>query len=190
MIIVNNVLVDPLLLKKDTYFTCNLKLCKGACCVFGDAGAPLELNEIDIIKEYLDEIKPFMQKKLAKLITAENFFEIDPTGDFVTALNNNKECVFVFFENQVAYCAIERSFLFKKIPFRKPLSCHLYPIRVEKNNYFKKIYYHCWDICNRSQTIGNQNKFHILDFLKDALIRGFGKSWYSILYKRLSGNNL
>lgn len=184
MILIENVLVDPVLLQKNTFFCCDVLVCKGACCVAGDAGAPLEMEEIIFIQDHLDDIKPFMQSQIAEYINTENFFDYDADGNLVTALHNGKECVFAYFHENIAYCAIESAFMLRKISFRKPISCFLYPIRVETNGYFKKIIYHRWDICRCAIKKGQQSGCHILHFLKEALQQKFGKKWYILLYQK------
>ena len=127
---VENVLVRPEIM--DTHFSCDIEKCKGACCTIeSEFGAPLLDEEIPIIKEILENVFPYLPGEQVNLIKKDGFYH-NNNGDLMTNSINKKECVFVYFENAVAKCAIEKSFLTGKISFRKPVSCHLFPIRVTK----------------------------------------------------------
>lgn len=184
MIIVGDVLV-PEDLKSKQYFCCNLQKCKGACCVLGDAGAPLEPEEIEEIQNALPKIRPFMQKVAAEAINEDNLFDYDHEGNLVTALIHDKECVFAFFEGGIAFCAIEKAFLQKQITFRKPISCHLYPIRITKDGAFKKLTYHKWDICHDAVELGRNQKILLIDYIREPLKRKFGREWMIMLHDAL-----
>lgn len=184
MIIIEDVII-PEEFRGDLYFCCDLTRCKGACCVAGDAGAPLEKEETDALIEYLDFIRPYMQKEAAELITRENLFDFDHEGNMVTALLNDRECIFANFESGVAVCAIEKAYNAKKIPIRKPVSCFLYPIRVSKEGSFRKINYHRWDICIPAVEKGLSKKVKLIDFLRVPLKEKFGRDWYTLLYNAL-----
>lgn len=184
MIIIDDVLV-PVEFKKNLHFCCDLKKCKGACCVAGDAGAPLEDWEVDKIQESLQKVKPFMQKEIADNIDENSVFDFDMDGNLVTSLHNSKECVFTFFEQGIAYCAIEKAYNLKLIDFRKPISCYLYPIRVEKTSNFRKISYHRWDICQFAIEYGNNNKIKLVDFIKNPLKEKFGRDWLKLFYETI-----
>lgn len=185
MKIIDDVLVPAELHKVN--FCCDLRKCKGACCVAGDAGAPIEAEEIELIQEYLEAIKSFMQPKAAEIINCDNLFDYDQDGNFVTALLNHKECVFTNFEAGIAYCAIEKAYQKRKIAIRKPISCFLYPIRVVKEGVFRKLVYHHWDICHSALEYGNNNKIRLVDFLQVPLREKFGKEWYKLFYKANKG---
>jgi len=163
-------------------FCCDLKKCKGACCVAGDAGAPLDPEEIAFIQDALEHIKPFMQNHAAMIIHPDNVFDYDQDGNLVTALLDDTECIFTYFEKGVAFCAIEKAYLQKKISFRKPISCFLYPIRVTKEGGFQKINYDKWGICRSAIEHGNNHKIRLIDFLKVPLIAKFGKEWYKLFH--------
>ncbi len=165
----------------ETPFSCNLEACKGACCVEGDSGAPLKREEIQIIQEYLPIIEKYLPEKSKKIIFEHGFYYVDNDGDQVTQLHNNKECVFAFFENDIAHCAIENAFIKDNFPFRKPLSCHLYPIRLTAYASFTAINYHSWDICIPARIKGNTEKIAVYQFCKEALCRKFGNNWYNNL---------
>ncbi len=187
--------IDNTILSLDviqTPFFCNLSVCKGACCVEGDSGAPLENSEIETIKENIHIIEKYLPEKSKKLINESYFYYIDSENDKVTQLNQNKECVFVYFEEDIAKCAIETAYNNDKIPIKKPISCHLYPIRVKKYPLFFALNYHSWDICISARTQGQIKNIYVYDFCKDALCRKFGKDWYNKLMQALeyiSNNN-
>ena len=114
----------------EKHFFCDLKSCKGACCVEGDSGAPLEDYELQKLKEIYNKIKPYMQKAGIKKVKKSGLAVYDEEGDLTTSLINNKECVFVTEENGISFCAIEKAYLEGKTDFKKPISCHLFPIRI------------------------------------------------------------
>lgn len=160
-------------------FVCQLDKCKGACCVGGDAGAPLEETEIAIIEKELEAIKPFMDAEGLSLLSEKGFWEIDEEGDKSTTCRAGGECVFVYY-NQTGYasCAIEEAWNQRKTNFRKPISCHLYPIRAKQYGEYTALNYHDWEICADACKAGNELKIPVYEFLGEALTRKFGKSWY------------
>jgi hypothetical protein len=162
----------------EKYFQCELSKCKGACCVYGDSGAPIEVNEITSIQKSFDLIKPFLSEKSLETIRIHDFYYVDSDGDTVTQLNHNKECVFTFFEDGIAYCAIEKAYFTNKIEIRKPISCFLYPIRLTKYSSFIAVNYHPWDICKFAVENGRKNGIRIFETCKDALCQYFGEEWY------------
>jgi hypothetical protein len=170
---------------RDVYFCCNLKQCKGACCVEGDAGAPLEEEEISFLEDYIDSIKPFMVEKGINEVEVTGVFDYDADGKFVTPLVNGNECSFVYLEEGIARCAIEKAFSAKMIPFPKPLSCHLYPIRVSQVGNQDALNYHKWRICNKALINGMNLKTPLYRFLEEPLIRKYGRTWYNQLLKLL-----
>jgi len=181
MIIIDDVLVSDDL--KEVYFACNLKACHGDCCVEGDAGAPLEESEIAILEDYLDEIKPYMTDKGLAVIEQYGVFDYDVDGEFVTPLVDGRECAFVYFENGMALCAIEKAWVEHKIDFQKPVSCHLYPVRLDKVGENIAVNYHKWSICKPALEFGKQEGVPLYRFLKTPLIRKFGADWYAKLAK-------
>ncbi len=173
---------------RDVFFCCDLDKCKGACCVDGDAGAPLEEEEISLLEDYIDEIKPFMTPEGIIEIASIGVFDYDPDGKFVTPLIKGCECAFVYFENGIVRCAIEKAFQEKKIPFPKPLSCHLYPIRLsELKDGTEAVNYHKWSICRKALDNGKKLNLPLYLFLKDPLIRKFGRAWYNKLSRLIEG---
>ena len=175
MLVVDNVFIPDDIFNE--HFACDLSFCKGSCCIEGDAGAPLEEEEISILEDYLDEIKPYMFEKGIEIITYSGVFDYDVEGGLVTPLVDDKECAFVYFEKDIAKCAIEKAYFEKKIDFQKPISCHLYPIRVTKNNGLDTLNYHKWEICNSARLNGKSLKNSLFDYLKIPLSRKYGKEW-------------
>jgi hypothetical protein len=179
MFIVDEILVSDEL--KYTYFTCNLKACHGDCCVEGDAGAPLEEEEISILEDNIENIKPYMTKEGIEIIEQYGVFDYDTDGEFVTPLVNNRECAFVYFKNNIAFCAVEKAWLEGKIKFQKPVSCHLYPVRIDKVGDRTAVNYHRWSICVPALKYGRDTTTPLYKYLKIPLIRKFGEKWYQKL---------
>ncbi len=177
--------VDGILLSEDifeSYFVCDLSACKGACCVEGDSGAPLKLEEIGSIEENLKEILPFLSEEGRITIKERGVYEVDVDGDYVTTLNNGKECAFTTFdENGTALCGIEAAYRAGKTNFKKPISCHLYPIRVNELKHYSALNYHRWSICDSARECGAKLKIKIYQFAKEALIREYGEEFYEKL---------
>jgi len=184
MIILDEILISDDL--RDVHFCCDLQHCKGACCVEGDAGAPLEEEEISLLEDYIDTIKTFMVPKGIEAIENIGVFDYDADGKFVTPLVNGNECCFVYMENGIARCAVEKAFSEKAIPFPKPLSCHLYPVRISEVGKKDAINYHKWRICNKALENGMKLKLPLYRFLEESLIRKYGRTWYNRLVKMMS----
>jgi hypothetical protein len=184
MIQLDNTLISDDL--RDVHFCCDLQQCKGACCVEGDGGAPLEEEEISLLEDYIDAITPFMVKKGIDTVDGTGVFDYDAEGKYVTPLVFGNECCYVFFEEGIARCAIEKAFREKVIPFPKPLSCHLYPARIKTGKHGDKVNYHKWSICNKALENGMKLKLPLYKFLEDALIRKYGRAWYNKLVKLVS----
>lgn len=166
-------------------FACDLGCCHGACCVEGDAGAPLEPDEISLLEDYIREVIPFMTEKGIRVIEEHGVFDYDANGAFVTPLVHGKECVFVYFEGQTARCSIEKAFDEKRIPFRKPVSCHLYPVRITNYKMYEAVNYHRWSICDKALSRGKAEGISLYQFLKEALIRKYGEAWYDELCRQI-----
>lgn len=179
----NTIVSDDIVLVR---FACDLSKCKGACCVAGDAGAPLEEDEISLLEDHIGDILPFMTDRGKEVIIINGVFDYDATGKFVTPLVNDAECAYTNFSGDIAYCSIEKAFEERKITFRKPLSCHLYPLRIQSYSGFEAVNYHKWQICKPALKRGNCNDISLLYFLKDSLVRKFGKEWYEEL-KEIAG---
>ena len=163
----------------DEQFVCDLAKCKGECCISGDAGAPLEENELFEIEDAFPTIRNMLSEDGKKSIENYGLYTKDQDGDWVTPLvNGNKECAYVIFEKGVATCTFEKAHSEGKISFRKPISCHLYPIRIKKLKNYEAVNYDRWDICSAACTLGKTLKVPVYKFLKDALIRKYGAQWY------------
>ena len=183
MIIVDDVLVSDEL--KDVFFSCNLKACKGECCVAGDAGAPLDEEEISLLEDDIDEILPYVPEKGVEVIKRNGVFEYDMDGTYVTPLVNHEECAFVYKENGISFCSIEKAHLEGKTNFRKPISCHLYPVRLSKVGNAIAVNYHKWGICSPALVAGKANATPLYRYLEVPLVRRFGQKWYDKLIARL-----
>ena len=180
MLIVGNILVSEDILEKK--FVCDLNACKGACCVQGDAGAPLLDEETGILEEEYENFKAYLRPEGREAVSREGAFTIDSDGDLVTPLVGNKECAYTIFDtNGNASCGIEKAWLDGKTAFRKPISCHLYPIRVKQLVDIEALNYHSWDICKPACKCGSSLEVLVYRFLKDALIRAYGDVWFTQL---------
>lgn len=180
MIEVGHVLVHEDLIKND--FVCNLTKCKGICCVEGDAGAPLAANETNILKEILPKVKPYMTEAGIKAIEQQGTHVVDADGDLTTTcVDGNKECAYVTWENGITKCAIEKAFEQGEVDWKKPISCHLYPIRTTQYPEFEVLHYDRWHICHDACTFGKELGVPVYQFLKDPLTRKYGEEWYKEL---------
>ncbi|MDD4149039.1 MAG: DUF3109 family protein [Bacteroidales bacterium] len=181
MIDIDNKIVHFDILEKN--FICDLCKCKGICCVEGDAGAPLEEKEAEIIEQLLPIIYDRLTTEGKLAIDEKGVWMIDIEGDLTTTiLKNSGACVFVQYDNKgIAYCAIERAWEKGLVDFRKPISCHLYPIRVKKYNGFDAVNYNVWGICKDAIKLGDEKDVKIYQFLKEPLIRKYGEQWYEDL---------
>jgi len=184
MIVIDNTIVSDDI--KKICFVCDLSSCKGACCVEGDAGAPLDEDEISILEDSIDNILPFMRPEGVEEVNRNGVFDYDANGHYVTPLLNGNECAFVVFNDEsIAMCAIENAWKEGKTPFRKPISCHLYPIRLSRYKDFEAVNYHQWHICSPALEYGKKLKVPVHEFLKEALIRKYGERYYEQLIKQL-----
>lgn len=181
MIKVGDVLVSDDI--KDVEFVCHLEKCKGACCVEGDLGAPLEEDELPVMNEILEHVKPYLTPEGLKSIEQQGTYILDEDGDFSTPTIEGKECAYAHYDKQgVLKCGIEQAYLDGKISFKKPISCHLYPIRITKNKKgFEAVNYHKWDICSAACSYGKSLQVPLYKFLKEPLSRKYGEMWYKEL---------
>ncbi len=178
MIEVGNTIISQDIFEKE--FVCNLSACKGQCCIEGDAGAPLEEDEVDILNDLYPTLKPYLSNEGVEAIEKQGTTVIDIDGEKVTPLINNKECAYVIFdENRIAKCGIELAYEQGAIDFIKPISCHLYPIRIKKYHQFDALNYDRWSICHAACTLGEQLQVTILDFLETPLKRKYGDQWFA-----------
>ncbi|MDD2475894.1 MAG: DUF3109 family protein [Dysgonamonadaceae bacterium] len=168
----------------ETQFICDLNKCKGQCCVDGDSGAPLEKDEKDKINEILPVIWDELSPKAQALISKQGISYEDYDGELVTSIINGKECVFTYFDEQgVCKCVIDNAYREGRISVPKPISCHLYPIRLQKYREFTAVNYHKWSVCNPAVKLGQKEGVELYKFLKEPLIRKFGEKWYKDVYE-------
>lgn len=180
MIKVGEVLVSDDIAEKE--FVCNLEKCKGACCVEGDFGAPLEENELAILEEIYPAVKPYLSKAGIEVIEKEGTHTVDDEGELCTPIISGRECVYAIYDDKkVLKCGIEQAYLDGKIGFKKPISCHLYPIRITQKKNFEAVNYHKWHICSPACSLGKELQVPLYRFLKDPLIRKYGQTWYDEL---------
>ncbi|UII29379.1 DUF3109 family protein [Fulvivirga maritima] len=171
---------------KEKFFVCNIDKCKGACCVEGDLGAPLEESELQILDDIYEEVKPYLSEEGKKAISEQGRYILDDDDDFSTPTIDGKECAYaVYDEKGILKCGIEQAQLEGKISYKKPISCHLYPVRITKYDEFDALNYDRWDICDDACTLGSELQVPIYKFVKDALIRKYGEVWYDKLVKTI-----
>ena len=166
----------------EEYFFCDLSLCRGICCVEGEVGAPVEESEIVCLEKALPAIFDDLSPEAKNVIEKQGAVCRDPAGGFVTSIVDGADCVFTCYdENGFCRCALEKAFREGKIDFLKPVSCHLYPVRVTKYDGFRAINYHRWQVCEAAIDNGKKQDVKVYQFLKEPLIRKFGEEWYEML---------
>lgn len=163
-------------------FACDLSQCRGICCVEGNAGAPLEADEVDILEREYEAYRPYMTAEGIEAVERQGFMVVDADGDYTTPLINDAECAYARNENGVTLCAIEKAWLEGKTPFRKPISCHLYPIRlVYFSNGSIGLNYHRWSVCEPARRCGRKLGIPVYRALREPIIRRFGEEFYRAL---------
>lgn len=174
--------VDNTLLSEDLFekqFVCDLNACRGACCIEGDAGALLSMEEVGILEDIYEKVKPFLTEEGKASIEKNGVFYIDQDGDYVTMLNNGKECSFTTYDEKgIAKCGIEDAYRAGKVDFKKPMSCHLYPIRVTKLQELEALNYDKMKLCDPACTLGEQLKVKVYQFVKEPIIKKYGEEYY------------
>jgi len=166
----------------DEKFVCDLASCKGICCIEGDDGAPLEPEEVKIIEDLLPIIWNDLTEKSKEVIRNQGVSYIDDDGEPVTSIVNGAECVFTYTDSSgICKCAIEKAFREGKTDFYKPISCHLYPVRLQKYVDYTAVNYHRWSVCNCARKLGVNLQIPVYRFLKEPLIRKFGNEWFEQL---------
>jgi hypothetical protein len=180
MIEIGKTLISTELLEE--HFVCDLNKCKGECCIAGDYGAPLDKSELKEIEKYYPIVKPLLQERALKSIEEQGLYVKDDEGDWVTPLiNGNEECAFTIFENGIAKCSFEKAYYEGQIPWKKPISCHLYPVRIKKLKNYDALNYDRWDVCAPACKLGKSLKVPVYQFLKESLTRKYGEEWYKEL---------
>lgn len=166
----------------ETNFICDLAQCKGICCVEGDSGAPLEKSEIAELEKALPLIWDDLSPEAQAIIKKQGVAYIDCEGDIVTSIVNGKDCVFTCYDaDGTCKCAIEKAYRAGKLSFYKPVSCHLYPVRVTQYKDFRAVNYDRWKICKAAEILGQKEKLPLYKFLQEPLTRKFGSKWYQSL---------
>ncbi|KAA9345615.1 DUF3109 family protein [Adhaeribacter soli] len=179
IVLQNTVISDDV---RDKFFVCNLEKCKGACCVEGDLGAPLEEGELQILQDNYEQIKPYLSRKGREAIEEQGLYIKDWEGDFSTPTIKDRECAYAIYDESLTLkCGIEQAYLDGKISWKKPISCHLYPIRISKYDGFEALNYDKWGICSAACSFGEELGVPVYKFLKEPLVRKYGENWYNEL---------
>lgn len=177
---IDNVLVSTDIFTE--YFCCDLDACKGICCVEGDAGAPITIDEIAGIEDAIDTVWDDLSATAQAVIDKQGVAYTDRDGDLVTSIVGGKDCVFTCYEKGCCLCALERAWRAGKTAFCKPISCALYPIREKKlSNGMVALNYNRWDVCHDAVKKGNELRLPVYRFLRDPLVRRFGEDFYQQL---------
>ncbi|MDR2910391.1 MAG: DUF3109 family protein [Bacteroidales bacterium] len=163
----------------EEYFMCDLLKCKGNCCIEGDSGAFITSNEAAIIKQDYSSFEVYIPEEHIKEIKKQGYSVIDNDGDLVTPLVNNRQCVYSFNDEKgILKCSMEKAYFEGKTNFRKPVSCHLFPIRITEYEKFDAVNYQKLDICKPGIICGSSSKLPLFKFLKEPLIRKYGHEWF------------
>jgi hypothetical protein len=166
----------------ERFFCCNMSVCKGACCVEGESGAPLEKEEFELLQKILPALWNDLSPDAQEVIHKQGVGYIDRGGEFVTSIVDGKDCVFTCYdENGICKCAIEKAFREKRIDFLKPVSCHLYPVRVTNYTNYRAVNYHRWKVCRSAEILGEKEQIPLYRFLREPLIRKVGENWFDML---------
>jgi Protein of unknown function (DUF3109) len=181
MIQIGKTLISDDVLEKE--FVCNLSACHGACCIDGDAGAPLNKEELDVLKEIFPKIKSVLRPEGIKAIEEQGTYTTNDFGEYETTLIDEKDCAYVIFDGKTALCGIEQAYNQGIIDFKKPISCHLYPVRLREFNDFTAVNYDKWHICDDACALGKELQVPVYQFLKEPLIRKFGTAWFEKLHE-------
>jgi hypothetical protein len=161
----------------DACFACDLTQCKGACCIEGDSGAPLTEEEADMLAAGYQQFSEFLPEEHRQEIKKQGFSLTDRDGDLVTPLVANKQCAYSFYDGEILKCGIEKAWLAGRIPFRKPLSCQLFPVRISEYKHFDAVNYQQIEICRPGREYGLSRQIPLFRFLQDPFTRKYGKEW-------------
>lgn len=166
----------------ERFFCCDLTDCKGACCIEGDAGAPITEEEEKALKASLPFVKEYLPPQAMQVIEAQGVSYTDMEGDLVTSVIGNRDCVFCTYSaDGICLCALEKAFNDGKMPYVKPVSCHLYPVRITRYPNFTAVNYDRRKLCRGAEKKGAELKVRVYRFLEAPLIRYFGQEWYDEL---------
>jgi len=186
-------IIDDVLISQEIFtekFVCDLKKCKGACCVEGDSGAPVELEELSILEKEFANYQSYLTDEGRENIIKNGFAQYDEEDKmYKTTLNADGPCSYINYDHGIAVCGIEKAYLDGKTTFRKPISCHLYPIRVSNIGELKAINYEEWSICSDACTLGKSLKVPVYKFLKEPIERAFGEVFYEALDKEYQNDH-
>lgn len=188
MIVIDHTIISDDIAEE--YFVCDLLRCKGACCVEGTGGAPLKEEELTILRELYEDIEPYLTEKGKAVIKKYGAYVRDSDGDWTTPVIEGRECAYAYYdEHKILKCGIERAWKEGKVNFRKPVSCHLYPIRISKYEHYEALNYHHWHICSPACRNGDTLQVPLYRFLKESLIRKYGEVWYQKLEEAIEEKN-
>ena len=162
----------------ESHFVCDLNACKGACCVAGSSGAPVGEDERTVLQAIYPKVRPYLRPEGRAAIEAQGTYVKGADGEWETPLVEGEECAYVIFEGEKALCGIEAAYNAGAVDWKKPISCHLYPVRVREYTALTAVNYHRWHICDPACTLGDALKVPIYVFVKEALVRKFGEDWY------------
>ena len=163
----------------EKHFVCDILKCKGACCIEGDSGAPLTDDEAAMIELEYSNFEHYLPEKHKKEVEKQGYSVIDSDGDLVTPLVDNRQCAFSFYDERgILKCAIEKAYFEGKSKFRKPISCHLFPIRITEYKRFDAVNYQELEICKPGRECGTSQQVPLYKFLKEPLIKKYGADWY------------
>ncbi len=163
-------------------FLCDLGVCKGICCVEGESGAPVENDELSLLEEVLPHVWDDLSPEAQEVIRKQGVVYLDEDEEYVTSIVDGKDCVFTCYDpDGTCKCAIEKAYREGRVSFYKPVSCHLYPIRVAQYKGFRAVNYHRWSVCQAAVKLGRSQNLRVYQFLKEPLIRKFGEEWYKQL---------
>lgn len=176
---IDNTLVSLDLIEKK--FLCNLGACRGNCCVEGDSGAPLNDDECKILEDIFETIKPRLTTEGVAAVEQQGKWIVDRDGDLVTPLVNNGPCAYAVMDGNIVKCAIEMAWQTGEVDFQKPISCHLYPVRISKVGDYDAVNYEQIELCRDAVLKGNQLGVPVYKFLKGPLVRKYGQDWYNQL---------
>lgn len=180
MFIIGETLVSLDVLEKE--FCCDLDKCRGCCCIEGDAGCPVTEEEVKQIEQLLPDLQPHMTPEARAVVAQQGLSYLDPSGERVLSIVNGKDCIFARTDhNGWCYCLIEKAYDAGKVDFKKPISCHLYPVRLTQVGGRVGVEYHRWDICHCARVLGKKQHIPLYEFLREPLIRRFGEKWYEEL---------
>lgn len=192
MIMIDDILISDDILEKK--FVCNLKTCKGACCIEGDSGAPVEKDEVALIEKHIETILPFLTEAGRAAIAQNGTYLVEEDDEYTglaTTLINGGACAYInYLEDGTVTCGIEQAWEAGAIPFRKPISCHLYPVRIKHFDEMTAVNFDDWEICDPACDLGNKLQVPVYKFVKDALVRKFGSEFYEVLEQAASENNI